>query len=114
MARPTVAIRIDADLYDDLLEIADRRDCTITQALNIYMDRKARQTPMETDILAETKPEPKPKPKVKKKRGRQTANMPVCTKCGIRIVKSKDPYAITGKKYAGGPGKLLCANCMPK
>jgi len=39
MAKPTVAIRIDQVLYDEVVSIAESRDCTITQALNIYIQR---------------------------------------------------------------------------
>jgi len=39
MAKPTVAIRIDKVLYDEVVSIAESRDCTITQALNIYIQR---------------------------------------------------------------------------
>jgi Lsr2. len=42
MAKPTVAIRVNAELYNELLEIADARDVTITQALDIYINRARR------------------------------------------------------------------------
>lgn len=42
MAKPTVAIRVPSELYDDLVKIADDRDVTITQALDIYIRRQRR------------------------------------------------------------------------
>ena len=39
MAKPTVAIRIGQVLYDEVVSIAESRDCTITQALDIYIQR---------------------------------------------------------------------------
>ena len=43
MARPTVAIRIPGELYDELVEIADERDVTISQSLDIYIRRLRRE-----------------------------------------------------------------------
>jgi len=40
MAKPTVAIRVDGQLYDELVQIAESRDVTITQALGIYIHRQ--------------------------------------------------------------------------
>jgi len=52
MAKPTVAIRIDQVLYDELVSIAESRDCTITQALNIYIHRlqKEKESGTGTEI----------------------------------------------------------------
>ena len=44
MAKPTVAIRVDQALYDEIVVIAETRDCTITQALDIYIHRQRRKS----------------------------------------------------------------------
>jgi len=48
MAKPTVAIRVPGELYDDLVKIADDRDVTITQALDIHIRRQRRPTGVRT------------------------------------------------------------------
>jgi hypothetical protein len=62
MAKPTVAIRVAADLYDELVKIADDRDVTITQALDIYIRRQSRG---KAEEASEAKPKKKAKAKAK-------------------------------------------------
>ena len=54
MAAPTVAIRINSQLYDELVKVAEARDVTITQAMGIYSKRLIDQA--VEDALAKQKP----------------------------------------------------------
>jgi hypothetical protein len=99
--QPRVTLRIAADLYYELVGIAEVRDCTLQQALDFYLERVRQQAKQEALELAGM---PKPKPMAVRPRKRKKQPK----------VKKLSSYAsATGGGPNGGPG-YTCLACGEK
>ncbi len=76
MAKPTVGIRVEEALYDELVEIREARDCTITQALHIYIARERRKNGNITRTESRTKSRPPKGTSTNKKRANKSKAKP--------------------------------------
>jgi hypothetical protein len=66
LQEPRVTLRISADLYNQLVAIAEARDCTLQQALDFYLERVKQEGKREAQqLILKSTPEPKPKEKIK-------------------------------------------------
>ena len=64
-AKATYGIRVSPDTYDEVFDIAEDRDVSMSEALNMLLRRLRKQAEgakSEPEIEAKPKPEPKPEP----------------------------------------------------
>lgn len=94
MQQPRATLRISGELYQELVAIAEARDCTLQQALDFYLERvrqqaveEARQTELKgmpeprrrRKAKAKAKPTPEPKPR------KTPVKLIECPECGRKV-----------------------------
>ena len=117
--QPRVTLRISADLYKELVAIAEARDCTLQQALDFYLERvrlKAIDDARQTELKGMPKPKVKRNPK-RKSKGETLMPEPIPAIAKAVVGKPKPKKRsqpmreLSDASFVGSPMGLKCSVC---
>lgn len=104
--QPRVTLRISADLYRELVSIAEARDCTLQQALDFYLERirqQAREEARQMQLASLLEPEPKTK---------QKRTLKPKAKTSTEAMKSPEPVQTVIEAVQNPKPLFKCRRCQ--